>query len=347
MYCSQPCATAVDGAYRFFQNLTQVSDTVFGFTAFSVSPLDAVGPQYGTGANTSIWLSTPQSPAANTSVYSPFVWQGTSLINPNFWVWSPLTLGQAGPAASPINIPYSSNYNASGPNQTTWLSISASGAPTGSAAGPPASTNSGQTGVAGWPAWGFINWGFQIPRSPLVTAGSSSDAYNASYYSFAQCAAPGMWSSYNFTGSGNSFPTGGYHGLFHCTPLYGTEALEALNNAYTQLDDYSSVGGGFTGTSNGPGAKQAVVFFTDGVPTDDSTPFPNYKTMATKFSQIGCPVYAIGLSLNNVILQEQGQLLYTLTNKGAYGSNYSQVAGEANLLSSFTAMARQLSTCTR
>ncbi len=351
MYCSQPCATAKDGAYRFFQNLVQLSDTVFGFTAFSVSPKDTVGPQYGTGVDTSIWLATPTAAAAaGTSVYSPFVWQGSSLINPNFWVWSPLTLGQAGPAASPTNIPYSSGYNAGGPNATTWLSISSGGAPSGAGTGPPASTNSG----LGTPAWGFTNWGFQIPRSPLpvgANSDQSSIADAAGYTSFGQCCAPGMWSTYNFTGSGNAFPNGGYHGLSHCMPLYGTEALEALytgtSSAYTQLLDSASPSGGFTGTTAGPGSKQAVVFFTDGVPTDDTTPFPNYKTVATKLSSIGAPVYAIGLCLNGTIKGEQATLLTDLTNKGAYGSSYSQVSGEANLLSSFSAMARQLAQCQR
>jgi len=348
MYCMQPYATAIDGAYRFFQNLAGTSSCTFGLVGFSVAP--AVTSNYScayvsiSGSNNyySLLLTTPANAVPPTPVYAAYVYEPLSGTNPNFWLSSPLTSSKgntlkSGPAGSPTGRPYDSALNASGPNgETSWITI----------------YNDRSTYASNQKTcWAFNNGGFQIPRYPLISSVDSFRNPSTQAPSFYGVAGQN-WYSWETNNPGNDFNDQGFNGLFHCRPLYDTDGLEALEVAYYNLTSIASLNSltglstGMTLPTLGPGTKKAIIFFTDGIPTDDSTPFSNYKTSVVSPAQSsGVAIYSIGLALNSSIKVTQSNFLSTLANKGANGSQYFQVTSNAGLESTFTGIARQLAQC--
>ncbi len=359
MYVMQPYATAIDGASRFFQNLCQTSEVDFGLMGFSVTP--AVTTNYNcsyiyndTGGNLwSLALGTPANtykPANNpysAYVYAPPQIYGGSasftgpLINPNFWVTVPAAStsqgqiapgGPAGGSTAGAGEAYHSSLNKKGPTRKTWLYVA-----TNNNNLPPSNDNS---------MWAFNNPGFQIPRAGCDSGATQQDAMNGT--------AGDDWSGFDIaddpgTGTGNP----GGNGLFHALPLYDTAGLEALEVALYNLTDTGALNT-LTNRNTGLGdltnygTKKAIVFFTDGVPTDDSTPYSLYKSgVITPAKNNGVSIYAIGLALNSSVKSEQYLFLSNLANKGACGSQEFQVTSASSLTSTFTGIARQLAQCQR
>jgi len=353
MFCMQPYATAIDAAYRFFQNLAGTSSCTFGFVGFSVAG-PATTSSYKcsyvsvTGYKNyySLLLSTPANanPVGNPNgVYAAYVYEPPQGTNPNFWLTSPLcgtnAALQSGPAGSPTGSPYDATYNANGPNgKTSWIPVYGAGAIY------PSNTNT---------CWCYNNGGFQMPRYPLL---ATSDSYKngtnqtTSFYGVAG----GQWYGWNSSNPGLNANNQGYNGLFRCLPLYDTDGLEALQVAYYNLTSIASLNT-LTGLNTGmklptmgPGTKEAIIFFTDGVPTDDATPFPTYTSKIVNPAQsTGIAIYSIGLALNSSIKSTQSDFLSRLANHGANGSQYFQVSTNAGLESTFTGIARQLAQCQR
>ncbi len=364
MFCSQPYATAVDGAYRFFQNLTATSASCFGFVGFSVAPtsnrnyVSAYLPCLsGWGSYYSLGLAAPTNPARGQSVYSSWIYESKSGTNPNFWVTTPVTCSgswwsgsmnapsgpSGGSAGTGAGIAYNATYNTN-PSQATWLSQTATSM-WGSSSSAVSNDNT---------MYAFNNPGFQIPRygnQALFDDSWGSDQQYTFWGSAGNC-----WSYWdNYTGDWGSeqyYPACGCgeHGLSHTRPLYDTQGLEALEVALYNLTSISKLDA-ILGYSSymmapptlGPGTKNAIVFFTDGVPTDDSGAFSSYVTnVVNPAQQNGVAIYSIGLALNSAVKITQSTFLQTLTNKGASGSQYFQITSNANLTSVFTGIARQL-----
>jgi len=346
MYCMQPYATAIDGAYRFFQNLAGTSACAFGFVGFSVAP--AVTSNYScsyvsiSGQNNyfSLLLNAPANTTKPTPVYSAYVYEPLSGTNPNFWLTNPMCGAvnhlQSGPAGSPTGRPYDSALNASGPNgENSWITIYNNGI-----------SNPSNPGTC----WAFNNGGFQIPRFGLYANGDSFSEGVPQSISFSGVAGQN-WYGWNSSDPGISVwgNNQGFNGLFRCRPLYETDGLEALEVAYYNLTNIPALNA-LTGLSTGPpppnmgpGTRKAIIFFTDGVPTDDSPPFSNYINNVVSPAQgSGVAIYSIGLALNPDVKVAQSKFLSALANKGANGSQYFQVTSNAALESTFGGIARQL-----
>lgn len=91
------------------------------------------------------------------------------------------------------------------------------------------------------------------------------------------------------------------------------------------------------------GLKKAIVFFTDGLPTDDSSPFNTYKTQVVDQAQReGVAIFSVGLALNDSVKVQQYIFLRNLANRGACGSQHYQVTSNGSLTSTFTGIARTL-----
>ena len=353
--CMQPYATAIDAAYRFFQNLCGTSDCTFGFVGFSVAgPAStssykcAYASISGVKNYYSLLLTTPANanPVSNPNgVYGAYVYEPPQGTNPNFWLTTPLCCVSSnylpcGPAGSPTGCPYDATYNTLGPNgQTSNIPLYGSGTTY------PSNTNT---------CWCFNNGGFQMPRYPLI---SSSDSYKGGsnqQTSFLGVAG-NSWFGWAANAPGNANSTSqGFNGLFHCRPLYDTDGLEALKVAYYNLTSIASLNAtttlatGMSLPTMGPGTKEAIIFFTDGVPTDDATPFPNYTAdIVTPAQASGTAIYSIGLALNDSVKITQSDFLSRLSNYGANGSQYFQVSTNAGLESTFTGISRQLAQCQR
>ncbi len=355
MYCSQPYATAIDGANRFFQNLAGTSSSIFGFVGFSVAP--GVTTNYNCAYQKpsvvgyySLALGAPAgaSKSTHTAVYSSYVFEPKAGTNPNFWVTHPFastTSGAqaySGPAGGDANtgagIAYNSAYNTS-PSTASWIYTLNSNVnhPSNSAT-----------------MFAFNNPGFQIPRFALMGTSDSVKGGQGQQASFWGVTGP-AWYGYRTDTTGNSNTWGmGCNGLYHCRPLYDTMSLEALTVALDNLTSISALNTQTGLTTNltlptlGPGTKKAIVFFTDGVPTDDSGTFSSYiSNIVTPAASKGIAIYSIGLSLNSSVKVTQSTFLQALSNNGACGSQYFQVINSASLNSTFTGIARQLSQCQR
>jgi Flp pilus assembly protein TadG len=344
MYVMQPYATAVDGAMRFFQNLCQSSCCNFGLVGFSVMPAVTAGYNCSYVYSSGFWslgLKSPANTTKPTAVYSSYIYEppqlyGSNRINPNFWVTVPaasvtngsiVPSGPAGGSSSTgTGAAYHSSLNTNGPLRTTWLAVNGGSAPS--------NDNT---------LWAFNNCGFLIPRAGCAGATSQQQAY----YNVAG----DDWFGISFS---NPKQYGGMNGIQHALPLYDTAGLEALKAAVYNLTNISSlnalagVSTGLTSLSN-YGTKKAIVFFTDGVPTDDtSASFDSYQSqVVTPAQSNGVAIYAIGLALNDSIKLEQYNFLNTLANKGACGSQQYQITSNGSLTSTFTGIARQLAQCQR
>ncbi len=338
MYVMQPYATAVDGARRFFQNLCGTSSCNFGFVGFSVAPANTASYKcaylrttLGTGnaGTMSVGLAAPANTYKPQAVYSSYVYQPLAGCNPCFWISNTMAgLGSnvcpAGPSGSPSGEAYDAGLNTTGPSRSTWLQVNG-GAPPSNAT----------------TLWANNYPGFQIPRSPINTTSSSGAAYYA--------VAGDDWSGINFANAGNGASDWGCNGVQRARPLYDTDALEALEYGLynlTNVSSLSSLTGGVTSWVTLPtdyGAKKVICFFTDGIPTDDASPYTTYTTNLVAPAQTkGVSVYSIGLALNTNIQHEQAAFLSSLANKGANGSQEFQVTSSATLTSTFCGIARQL-----
>jgi hypothetical protein len=310
MFVSQPFATAQAGAFKFFQNLAQTSAAYFGFVGFSASPdkyqgsPDTCAYLINSGFPTSLFYSCTGVPSQNSPTYADFFYHcsaggnGTSVINPNVWITSPMIVsnssgdppsaGYSGPAASPSGIPYSSAYNTNGPNDTTWGTKNP--VSFGTNAGSPAAGSPTNSKVN----WAFTNLGFQIPRCFIGASNSDTSTSTIQQDSFNGVCSNQTMAVWNpnaqpsTSGSGaqnwsDSPSDGGTNGLFHCRPLTDTDSLEALESALADLGVSVSANGssgtsaysfgvltGYGGTisTQRPGAINVVAFFTDGTPTD-------------------------------------------------------------------------------
>jgi hypothetical protein len=192
--------------------------------------------------------------------------------------------------------------------------------------------------------WAFNNPGFLIPRVGCHSGYGQQSSYTA--------VAGDNWSGYSTAINGTAaYP--GINGLFHARPLYETAGLEALKVALYNLTSISNLNSqlgyssGLSALSN-YGTKKAIVFFTDGIPTDDNTPFSLYQDqVVTPAQNNGVAIYSIGLALNDQIKVQQYIFLRNLANRGACGSQQYQITSNGSLTSTFTGIARQLAQCQR
>lgn len=333
MYVMQPFATACDGCDRFFQNLCATSCVKFGFVGFSLAP--ATTSNYkcaylgtlGTGP-TSLAVTAPLNTYKPYPVIGSYVYQPLAGCNPCFWVTEPMcspttnaNILPSGPSGSPTGEAYHATLNTTGPSRSTWLQVDGGN--------PPSNTNT---------LWAFNYGGFQIPRYPLNTALTQGQ----SYYSVAG----DDWGGYSWS-NGGSAANYGCNGLWHARPLFETDGLEAMQYALYNLTNISSLSTLSNGSTAGVtlpsenGCKKVIVFFTDGIPTDDSTPYSLYSSNVVAPAKTnGVAIYAIGLSLNASIKTAQANFLQTLANYGACGSQEFQVTSSSSLTSTFTDMAR-------
>ena len=338
MFALQPFATAVDGATRFFQNLVATSCVNFGLVCFSV-PAGST-PNYfadymwnhGWGADhqslnlCAPWNTTKSTPGGvlGAYVYAPPQFWGGFNINPNFWMTSPWCVSgrsnPSGPGGQPTGQAYLPGLNNAGPMANTCMQLRNN---TGGGAGFTCSNANTM--------WAFNTGGFFIPMSLLWTGNGPSQSYSLcagdDYFTMNQCMNMG-----------------------HARPLYDTAGLPALQIALynlTNISKLNSLIGLGTGLPlpNQPGSKSVIVFFTDGIPTDDSTPYSSYAAIASQAQGSGVPIYAIGLALNDNIKTLQYPFLKIVANKGACGSQFFQVTSNSGLTSTFTGIARQLAQC--
>jgi len=334
MYVMQPYATAIDGARRFFQNLCGTSCCSFGFVGFSVTPAATASYKcayIGTVANgeTSLSLAAPANTYKPQSVYSSYVYQPLAGCNPCFWVTdnfcsptSSALICPAGPSGSPTGEAYDAGLNTTGPSRSTWLKVAG--------ASPPSNATS---------LWAN-NFGFEIPRCCLNTSWTQGQ----SYYNVAG----DDWEGYIWNSAGTTTDYG-CNGVQASRPMYDTDGLEALEFALYNLTNISALTtlsqGKITGLTLPAdyGAKKVICFFTDGIPTDDASPFPTYTSNLVAPAQTkGVSVYSIGLALNTNIQTKQAPFLLNLANKGSNGSQEFQVTNSATLTATFCGIARQL-----
>jgi hypothetical protein len=134
-------------------------------------------------------------------------------------------------------------------------------------------------------------------------------------------------------------------GLENGTPLDNTDTQEALNTAHLMFRNGSS----YNVTSlanNRPAAKHAIVFFTDGVPTNGQG--AGTLSVANTCKGDGIAVFTIGLDVtNNPILQAQqdvflGNYPTGLAGAAGNGGKFFKCATATTVKESFSAVARRL-----
>lgn len=127
-------------------------------------------------------------------------------------------------------------------------------------------------------------------------------------------------------------------------PTGKTNIAESLQRAIAELTDSSKFR---------PGAKRAIVLFTDGVPnlpTDAATAATAAKAQATIAKGQGIPIYTIGLSQNPAIKPAEDALLGDNQNgsgpgiayKSGNGAIYISVTSSTQLRQAFQTIARSL-----
>jgi hypothetical protein len=147
--------------------------------------------------------------------------------------------------------------------------------------------------------------------------------------------------------SGGKLPS---YGLENGTPLTDTDVGEALTAAYNSFHSgtYNLSGGGPR-----PGSRHAVIFFTDGEPSDQppGTPTGTSAKMASNLKADGTSLFCIGLAVNSGVnanlMSEQTQFLGEAPNGGlcalvGNGSKFFQVSSSSDVKLAFSAVVRRL-----
>lgn len=172
--------------------------------------------------------------------------------------------------------------------------------------------------------------GFRVPRSQLnatqTQQTSFSNATNINWY---------------MVGAGAD-------GLHNSQPMAQTDCGEALQTAVSSFNN----GGTYQYNSAGPpdrrAARRAIVFFTDGQPTDAAA---LSTSAATTANGMGVSFFCIGLAMNPAIDAAQttflGENAGGLCELAGNGSKYFKVTATADVKNAFAAVVRRLSQAQR
>ncbi|HEY9757222.1 MAG TPA: VWA domain-containing protein [Oculatellaceae cyanobacterium] len=149
------------------------------------------------------------------------------------------------------------------------------------------------------------------------------------------------------TVSGQTLPPG------TCVAEGGTNISAALNGALAMfLPTTKSTPDGTQGKAlSRKGSTQAIVLFTDGLPTmggDSGTSDPSSQAVATAAQSAGIPIYTIGLSLVSSLTSEQTAVLTDspgttgIAALSGNGATFTQTSSSNTLTAVFQNVARQL-----
>lgn len=294
MWYSQPIATSLDGADQgFFQKLSALCDCRFGFVGFSDSD-----PFQGTIPNMN------------------------SVATPHTGIWGG---AQGTPSYSGKNsYYYDVNFvSAVALNRRIWDGRhSATGGGSGT-------LNRSHENNDVQPSPNLP--GFRIPRTPLNTGISQSQALNI--VTKGAAASTVAWSDPN---SGD--------GLYNGRPQSGTMCYEAMETARREFS-----GALYDGLSRA-GSKRSIVFFTDGIPSGgiSSSEATQTQGVADQCRTDGIAIYCIGLNMtNNAALKaDQNTFLGNgsagLSGRAKNGGRYFECSDVTEVKQAFSAIARRL-----
>lgn len=175
--------------------------------------------------------------------------------------------------------------------------------------------------------------GFRIPRSPLSTAITQQQSLHCMQHGSTTVGTIYAWSD----------PNDG-DGIYNGRPLDGTFCAEALDTARGEFAAPPYV------STQRPGSKRAIVFFTDGVPIGFSTgaEADASRAVAAQCKTAGIAMFCIGLNMNgNAQLRtEQADFLGNGSNGLAglakNGGIYFECSNVAEVKQAFAAIARRL-----
>lgn len=175
--------------------------------------------------------------------------------------------------------------------------------------------------------------GFRIPRTPLSTAITQEQSLHCMQHGSTTVGTVYAWSD----------PNDG-DGIYNGRPLDGTFCAEALDTARSEFAAAPYV------STQRPGSKRAIVFFTDGVPIGFSTgaEADASRAIALQCKTAGIAMFCIGLNMNgNLQLKnEQTDFLGNGSNGLAgiakNGGIFFDCSNVAQVKQAFAAIARRL-----
>jgi hypothetical protein len=175
--------------------------------------------------------------------------------------------------------------------------------------------------------------GFRIPRSPLSTAITQQQSLNCMQHGTTTVSGKIPWSD----------PNDG-DGIYNGRPLDGTFCQEALDTSRNEFQNAPYV------STQRPGSKRAIVFFTDGVPIGFSTgpEADASRAVAAACKVDGVAMFCIGLNMNGnaQLKQEQTDFLGNGNNGLAgiakNGGIFFDCSNVAQVKQAFAAIARRL-----
>lgn len=175
--------------------------------------------------------------------------------------------------------------------------------------------------------------GFRIPRSPLDTSITQEQSLNCMRHGSTSVGTVHAWSD----------PDDG-DGIYNGRPLDGTFCAEALDTARSEFSSAPYV------STQRPGSKRAIVFFTDGVPIGFSTgaEADASRAIAQQCKTDGIAMFCIGLNMNGnlQLKQEQTDFLGNGSNGLAgiskNGGIFFDCSNVSQVKQAFAAIARRL-----
>lgn len=182
--------------------------------------------------------------------------------------------------------------------------------------------------------------GFKQPRRALSKYEAQSASFSGAVGGMSSTTLNGFcapWSALSNNSTAN--------GLENGTPLDKTDTQEALNTAHRMFRNSGSYNVTSLAT-NRPAAKHAIVFFTDGVPTNGQG--AGTLTVAQTCKSDGIAIFTIGLDVtNNPVLQAQqdvflGNYPTGLAGAAGNGGKFFKCASATTVKESFSAVARRL-----